>query len=261
MYTKEDIRNVLAGLIFVSIIILPAYSATSVNSCIDINDSGSYTLTKDILDNTTSPCIKIMANNVDFDGSGFTIDGIEDANSVGVQAGTNYTNITVRNLTVTDWFYGISYNGTSSGVITRIIAISNNIGINLTSSNNNTLVSNILMSNIDYGISLSFSSDNIIYNNHFNNTNNFKFDVSNTWNTTKIEGTNISAGSSLGGNYWAYPNGTGFSQVCTDMNGDDICDSPYTLNVSNIDYLPLAKIPDLVITQENISFLYLLSEV
>ena len=282
MNKKEDMRNVLIGLIFVSIIILPVYAATSVNSCMYINDSGSYTLTTDILDNTSS-CIKILADNVDFDGGGYTIDGIDEATSSGVQAGTNYTNITVRNLTVTDWFYGISYQGTSSGRITGITAVSNvngiyldnsnnntitdntqesnNIGINLTSSNNNTLAGNIMTSNSNYGIYLSSSGNNTIYNNHFNNTNNYNVDASNIWNTTKIEGTNIITGINLGGNYWAYPNRTGFSQTCTDVNGDDICDSSYALDTSNIDYLPLAKIPDLVLTQDNMSFSYVLSEV
>ncbi|MCX9087441.1 MAG: right-handed parallel beta-helix repeat-containing protein, partial [Candidatus Methanoperedens sp.] len=284
MNKKEDMRNVIIGLIFVSItiIILPVYAATSVNSCMYINDSGSYTLTTDILDNT-SPCIRILADNVDFDGSGYTIDGIDEADSYGVQAGTNYTNITVRNLTVSDWFYGISYQNTSSGRITGITAVSNvngiyldnsnnntitdntqelnNIGINLTSSNNNTLARNIMTSNSNYGIYLSSSGNNTIYNNHFNNTNNYNVDAPNTWNTTKIEGTNIITGINLGGNYWAYPNRTGFSQTCTDVNGDDICDSSYALDASNIDYLPLAKIPDLVLTQDNISFSYVLSEV
>ena len=306
MNNKEDMRKFLLGTIFVSIIILPGYAATSVNSCIEINDSGSYALTEDILDSADSPCIKILANNVDFDGSGFTIDGIDDSNSYGVQAGTNYSNITVRNLTVTDWSYGISYQATSSGIIMLITAVSNvngiyldsssndNLidnntanhndksgigiydsnnntvtgntqesnynGINLTLSNNNTLVNNIMVSN-NYGISLSSSSNNIIYNNHFNNTDNYNIDASNTWNATKIEGTNIITGSNLGGNYWAYPNGTGFSQTCTDVNSDDICDSSYALDASNVDYLPLAKIPDLVITQDNISFSYIPSEI
>ena len=329
MVYYHDLRKTFIRIIFVSIIILPVYGATAVNSCMDINESGSYALSTDILDNSTSPCIKILANNVDLDGGGYTIDGIDNANSYGVQAGTNYSNITVRNLTVTDWGYGISYQGTSSGRITLITAASNvngiyldsssnndlidnntalnntnygiylymntnntirdntanyngesgigiynsnnntvtgnnqesnSIGINLTASDGNTLVSNIVTSNSNYGIYLSSSSNNIIYNNHFNNTNNYYVDASNTWNTTKIEGTNIITGSNLGGNYWAYQNGTGFSQTCTDMNSDDICDSSYTLDASNIDHLPLAKIPDLVMTQDNISFSYVPSE-
>jgi parallel beta-helix repeat protein len=262
MVSYHDLRKVLTGLIFVSIIILPVYATTTVNSCMDINESGSYALTTDILDNSSSTCIKILADNVDFDGGGYIIDGIDNANSYGVQAGNNNTNITVRNLTVTDWIYGISYQASSSGRITRITAASNINGIYLDSSSNDNLIdNNTVLNNQNYGIHLSSSSNNIIYNNYFNNINNFFVDVPNTWNTTKIEGMNIISGSNLGGNYWGDPNGAGFSQICADVNGDDICDSSYILDASNIDHLPLAKIPDLVMTQDNISFLYVPSEV
>jgi len=45
----------------------------------------------------------------------------------------------------------------------------------------------------------------------------------------------------LGGNFWANPNGKGFSQTCKDVNGDGICDLSRILDANNIDYLPLAK--------------------
>ena len=60
------------------------------------------------------------------------------------------------------------------------------------------------------------------------------------WNITKQPGTNIIGGPYLGGNFWAYPNGTGFSQTCPDNDKDGICDVRYTLDENNIDYLPLA---------------------
>ena len=63
----------------------------------------------------------------------------------------------------------------------------------------------------------------------------------NTWNTTRQSGINIIGGSFLGGNFWANPDGTGFSQTCKDVNGDGICDKSYILDANNIDYLPLAK--------------------
>ena len=87
-----------------------------------------------------------------------------------------------------------------------------------------------------------FASDNTIYNNLFNNTYNFYFSsAANTWNTTKTSGVNILGGSYLGGNAWYKPDGTGFSQTCNDTNSDSICDETYTLDASNIDYLPLAQ--------------------
>ena len=43
----------------------------------------------------------------------------------------------------------------------------------------------------------------------------------------------------LGGNFWGKPDGTGFSQVTADTNGDGICDSANTLASGNVDALPL----------------------
>ncbi len=82
----------------------------------------------------------------------------------------------------------------------------------------------------------------MIYNNIFNNTNNFEFSGSNidTWNITKKSGTNIIGGFHFGGNFWVNPKGTGFSQTCIDSEGDGICDSSYSLDIYNIDYLPLS---------------------
>ena len=82
----------------------------------------------------------------------------------------------------------------------------------------------------------------INYNNYFNNTVNVKIgEYSNitAWNTTLTSGTNIIGGPYIGGNYWAKPDGTGFSQTTVDANGDGIADSAYVIDENNIDYLPL----------------------
>jgi hypothetical protein len=99
----------------------------------------------------------------------------------------------------------------------------------------------------DYGIYLYSSQNNLIYNNLFNNTNNFYFKGNiypNSWNTTKQLGQRIySPGNYIGGNYWTNPTGNGFSDTCTDADNDEFCDSSYTLNSTgpNIDYLPLSN--------------------
>lgn len=183
--------------------------------------------------------------------------------------GFYYVNVktgSMINNTASSNVYGIILSQSSYSILTNNTASLNNIGIMLYQSNNNTLNSSTAISN-DYGIDLSSSSYNvlisnnasnnsnygiilfsfwftgnynIIYNNYFNNINNSRIFTSNSWNTTKRAGTNIVGGPYIGGNFWANPNGTGFSQTCTDSNGDGICDSPYTLSSNNIDYLPLA---------------------
>ncbi len=95
------------------------------------------------------------------------------------------------------------------------------------------------ISNNSLGIYLN-SSNNTIYNNYLNNSNNAITIGNNTWNTNQTIGSNIIDGPYLGGNFWAHPNGTGFSHLCADSNTDGICDSSYMPGIDNIDYLALA---------------------
>jgi len=138
---------------------------------------------------------------------------------------------------------GIALRSSSNNTLNSNTATASLSGIYLYSSSNNTLNGNNISKNHDGGIYLYSSSNNKIYNNLFNNTNNFYFYDSNinTWNTTKISGINIIGGPYLGGNFWANPGGTGFSQTCSDVDTDGICDSIYLLESNNIDFLPLAK--------------------
>lgn len=94
------------------------------------------------------------------------------------------------------------------------------------------------------GICLEESSENFIYNNLFNNAVNFIFETheENYWNIPRTRGENIIGGPYLGGNYWANPDGTGYSETCEDANRDGFCDEPYTLEENNVDYLPLTEI-------------------
>jgi len=66
------------------------------------------------------------------------------------------------------------------------------------------------------------------------------FNGSNAWNVSKSQDGNVLGGPYRGGNYWATPAGTGFSQTCTDADGDGICDSARSIGTNNADYLPLA---------------------
>ena len=86
-----------------------------------------------------------------------------------------------------------------------------------------------------------------IYNNHFNNTANAEGLAFNTWNVAERPGPNIVGGPSIGGNFWALPNGSGFSQTHADGDSDGFCDAAYTINAGfagspNIDHLPLVAL-------------------
>lgn len=94
--------------------------------------------------------------------------------------------------------------------------------------------------NNDIGLYVYQCSGLTIYNNYFCNEQNVKVNSSDvTWNVPKTPGRNIVGGAFLGGNYWASPNGNGFSQVCPDNNSDGFCDHPFVIDKDNVDHLPL----------------------
>ena len=113
----------------------------------------------------------------------------------------------------------------------------------------NIIYDNTVRSN-DIGIRLiGAATQNTVYNNLFNNDINFYFQpgtgkyspgpAKNSWNIAKKSGKNIIGGPKTGGNYWASPNETGFSELASDGNNDGFADSSYELAVLNRDELPL----------------------
>lgn len=167
------------------------------------------------------------------------------SNEHGIYMSYAQGNIIANNRITGSTYSGISLSqpwARNNTIINNYLSL-NKCGIDLVgSSTNNTIAGNKIISNSDCGISVA-SSGNLIYNNFFNNSNSVVASENNIWNITKTPGINIIGGPYLGGNYWAYPNGTGFSLTCTDANKDGICDTNYTPASGNIDYFPLAAIP------------------
>lgn len=211
---------------------------------------------------------ELILCNADYsDINNVTIDGSTTKQNNGLLlVRTHYTNI--KNMVSTNNLGNYIHNS-GNNIIENSTIISNRYGINLQYSASNTLKNNIINSNDAYGIVLSSSNYNIlannslnsngfgiyleypsngnmIYNNIFNNTDNtriFNNNNDNFWNGTIQLNTNIIGGPYLGGNFWAQPDGNGYSQKCTDMDNDGICDLRYVINDQNIDFLPLAIPP------------------
>ncbi len=203
-----------------------------------------------ILDNNT-------ANGNSGSGSAAGDNVTVDAYAYGYGCGFNLTrsgnNLIIGNIAMNNYGQGRaqSYNGSSYGY-------GYGYGIIINYSRNNTVTGNILSNNTGsaeanfsysngLGLYMNSSSYNLIYDNFFNNTNNTLIDnasYNNTWNTTLTPGANIAGGPNRGGNFWGYPNGSGFSQTCTDADRDGICDNPYQLNDNNTDLLPLTTNTD-----------------
>jgi parallel beta-helix repeat protein len=158
-------------------------------------------------------------------------------------------NNVLRNTATNNGAYGgILLQGSTFNTVSENKVYNNQRGIYLGTSSDNTLSSNTVQhSTGDWGFFVCGKSPkSLIYNNYFNETNltikNTHDSVYvNTLNIKKTAGTNIVGGPFIGGNYWAKPDGTGFSQTAVDKDGDGISDSVYN-NVSGSiysDYLPL----------------------
>jgi len=169
---------------------------------------------------------------------------------------------TVSGCTVDGSYLGLV--GTGEGTFTGNTLSRNSYGLVLYDVNNSLIYSNTLAENSLAGIVFDIdkaeissrigllrsmespeSGNNRIYNNYFDNVNNTLFysDANNTWNTSRTAGKNIVSGPYFGGNYWADPRGTGFSENCTDADKDGIADSAYEIKNGTYDYLPLTIIP------------------
>jgi len=251
----------------------PSQPPIGLSDCGNISYSGNYVLTDDVSNSDT--CFTIEADNVTLDCNGRTITG--SGSGVGVY-NNGGNNVKVANCNITYFSQGIAvYYGASYGTIVNNTASSNSLwGIILgEGSNNNTIANNIVSSNPYMGIRISASSNNIIsnntvsandegitlyassndnlfYNNFLNNTDNLIDDGSygtnsgNLWNTTLDCGTtSIIGGPCVGGNFWAQPDGNGWSENSTECNANasGICTSQYSIpGSSDVDYLPLTML-------------------
>lgn len=102
-------------------------SAAPVTGCTTISTPGTYRLQNDISNSGADTCIHINASDVAFFGQGYTIDGIDDIGSTGirVEAGSTLSNVTVRNVRLTDWDSAIYYRDVFTGIIGDTTATDN----------------------------------------------------------------------------------------------------------------------------------------
>ncbi len=203
----------------------PAGNEIPVTGPTVISSPGVYGLTQDIASSIPdNAAITITSGDVTLHGNGHTISG----GNVGwglivMNQEKTLSNVTITDLTVTAYQYGISLNMVQESRITGC-RITGNPGV---------------------GLGMAAAQSNQITNNYLNNVvNALNYDPepkANTWNTPVTAGTNIIGGPNLGGNYWGSPDGKGFSDLNADTNGDGICSAPYQVASQNVDQFPLTK--------------------
>ncbi len=195
--------------------------------------------------------LTFIGDNSILDGNGYTVTG-DNCSTIAVAIAASH--IIVKNLVVSNGAdVGISVGGVNCTVTNcSIMGISvreprttqtaavfiwggenhtitdnqikyNSIGVTAYSSSENNVIANNNITGNVYGITLQDCYNNTLYNNIFNNTQNWysiSADLVNFWDNGTI------------GNYWSNYNGT-------DNDEDGIGDTPYIINDENQDNYPL----------------------
>lgn len=215
----------------------------------------TYTLTEDIAnvyDGTAG--IIIRKTNIVIDGAGHTLQG-PAAGMYGIYFQTDNVpeNITIKNITVKDFYYGIDlssaracnvtgsnisayyhgihlYGSSNNTVGGNSISTNNQTAIALGSnSHNNTIFGNSI-ANSQYGIWFDYSWDNKIYHNVFRNNSQQVYitplGIVQSWDD----------GYPSGGNYWS--DYESINPNATEIDHTGLWNTPYVLDPNNRDNYP-----------------------
>lgn len=145
-----------------------ADTPSTIDSCVTIDEPGTYALTRSIENADAETCLRITVSDVRLDGRGHSVDGADrDPGSIGILVKGRETvrNVTVRNVTVVSWETGVAYGNKSGSNTLRNNTVRNSTaGIRIEGSSDNTVRNNTVRDNVD-GIRLVGSSDNTFRNN------------------------------------------------------------------------------------------------
>jgi PGF-CTERM protein len=101
-----------------------AGSATVLTECTTIDEPGTYRLGGNLTASETDRCIEITADDVTFDGGGYTIANEGDRTDHGVIV-QNASNVTVQNVAVSGMSWGVTFWGADEGTLEEARAAEN----------------------------------------------------------------------------------------------------------------------------------------
>ncbi|MEM4739655.1 MAG: NosD domain-containing protein [Zestosphaera sp.] len=209
------------------------------------SDNRTYIITSNI-QIVNGDGIVIERDNVILEGGGHTIRGAACCSGILL---TNRVNISIKNLVITNFTYGV-YLKMSSGTTIKNNTINNNeIGIFMYYSSNNTIESNTISNSNWSGIYMSSSSSNSVLRNTLRNNyagiavwlksqgnwflyNNFVNNSIQVYLASEV-GYNVWDDGFVG-NYWS-------DHYCVDSDSNGVCDDPYVIRYpDNVDRYPSA---------------------
>lgn len=121
----------------------------TISGCTTISEPGTYRLTRDIVNadkgrNFTfisEACIRIEASDVHLDGDGHTVDGfgVSDTTAIQVAASGELEDVTVTNLTVTEWNRAVYVRNVANATISGVNSTGNTFGFFFEHARNGTI--------------------------------------------------------------------------------------------------------------------------
>ncbi|MBA2853824.1 parallel beta-helix repeat protein [Methanococcus maripaludis] len=162
---NPNFKTIIFLTFLISLTFISSVSAdTAINDSCTISSTATYYLNNNI-NCSSGTAITITCDDVVIDGNGYIIDGT-GTGSYGIYAMGPCTNITLKNLNVENFEYGIYLENVENIILNNNTANGNELGgIYVQSSSNVTFIGNTADSNTNCGIVSSFSSNNKIINN------------------------------------------------------------------------------------------------
>jgi len=128
-----------------------------------LRDGNVYSFTDNIYDS-----IVVEKDDVVVDGAGFTLQG--DGSGRGIDLYDDSTSITIRNMQIRNFHFGIHLSNSSHTVIESNYVANNFEGIRISGGFNNTVIGNTIANNSDNGIGVFFNTrHNLISGNTITN--------------------------------------------------------------------------------------------
>jgi parallel beta-helix repeat protein len=123
-------------------------------------DGNTYTVTDNIFDS-----IVVEKDNIVVDGAGYTLQGTGDYSSEGIGL-TGRSNVTIKNMIIRTFGYGIRVNYGSNNKIIENNITNNQYGVWIYYSSNNNLSKNNIVGNFENHVWLYHSSNNTMSDNY-----------------------------------------------------------------------------------------------
>jgi parallel beta-helix repeat protein len=159
---------------------LPPQPTYPISSCGVISTPGNYVLQSVITSTAGGNCIKINANNVNFDCQGKFLYGVDLGNAFSI---ANKTNVSIDNCEMFQYALGINATNVKSLNLQNDIVENSSSGVSLTNANYSQIINLNVIGFGGYGFSMNRVNDSVITNNTadngVNNATGFVFSKSN----------------------------------------------------------------------------------